>query len=412
MNTALQFSINTDQDLIPAGMPAQRVIEIMLQAPQAAANHNRQRLNLALVIDRSGSMAGEKLEYVKQAAAHVLALLQSQDRAALVAYDDRTTLLAPSQPVTDNNRREMEMAVRTLRSGSTTNLSDGWLAGCQEAAAAANEGMLTRTLLLTDGLANEGITDHEELAKHARELAIRGISTSAFGVGQGFNEHLLEAISNQGGGNFYYIETPSEIPGLFQQEFKELESVSLKDVRVTLPIPPLVNAEVLGGWRSECHNGELSIDLGSMTAGRQQAFYVRVLTPPAGQNEQLAFKASVTGKGENGVELQAEAEVVFRYASQEEAASEPKRQDVLQRFAVVDLADAATEALKLERMGQNDQAGRRVRQALAAHQDHTDPSEASRYEQMARRMEHGMNELDRKASHYDSYKFKRGRESN
>jgi Ca-activated chloride channel homolog len=410
MNT-LQLSLNTDQDLIPVGVPAQRVIEIIIQAPQAGAQTSRQPLNLALVIDRSGSMSGEKLEYVKRAAEHVLDLLQSQDRAALVAYDDEVTLLAPSQPVTDANRREMVAAVRRLRAGSMTNLGEGWLTGCQEAAASAGEGLLTRALLLTDGLANVGITGLEELSQHARELSRRGISTSTFGVGHGFNEHLLEAMSNQGGGNFYYIEAPSEIPTIFRQEFRELESISLRSVQVIIQLPPQVHAEVLGGWRAEITAGVLRIDLGDLTAGRRQEVYVKVLTPPADLLQELVFKAQVSGQDESGAALSAGAQALFRCASPEEAAVEPKRQEVLERFAAVDLADAATEALKLERMGERAQASRLVRQSLQAHQAHAAPAQAARYEQMADRMEHGMSEGDRKAQHYDNYLTKKRRGS-
>jgi Ca-activated chloride channel homolog len=410
LNT-LHFAMKTDQDLIPAGLPAQRIIEMVVQAPQAVVKSQRPPLNLALVIDRSGSMAGEKLEYVKQAALHVLDLLQAQDRAALVAFDDEINLLAPSMPVTDENRAEMRRAIQPLRAGRSTNLSEGWLTGCQEAATSAGEGILTRTLLLTDGQANEGIIDLEELAKHAHQLAVRGVSTSTFGVGHGFNEHLLEAMSNQGDGNFYYIESPADIPNLFRQEFQELSSVTLREVSITIQLPPQVDVQVLGGWRSSCSEGVLRIDLGSLTAARPQEVYVRVLTPPAGQDEQIELEAVVSGMAESGEQVQSEAEVIFRCASPQEVYAEPKREEVLQRFASVEIADVATQALKLERLGENARASKLVRQTMTANLAHMDPAQADRYEQMANRMEHGMNEGDRKSTHFDSYNLKRRRDS-
>jgi Ca-activated chloride channel homolog len=405
-----QFTMHTDQDLIPSATPAQRVIELALQAPQSSGSRASQPLNLALVIDRSGSMSGGKLEYVKQAAEHVLDLLQSQDRAALVAYDDEVILVAPSQPVTLENRREMTRALRALRPGGMTNLSDGWFTGCQEAAGAAQDGMLSRTLLLTDGLANEGITDLEELAQHARQLSVRGISTSTFGVGHGFNEHLLEAMSNQGSGNFYYIETPSDIPSIFRREFQELESVTLRDASISLQIPPQVDVQVLGSWRHACSRGMLRIDLGSLNAGRQLEVYVRVLTPPCASAGELVFQAQLIGKDENGAELVSEAGVVFRYASQAEVAVDPRRMDVLERYASVEMADVATEALKLERMGERRKSSQLVRQNLDANRHAMSPAQASRYEEIADRMEHGLSEADRKAQHANNYNIKRRRE--
>jgi Ca-activated chloride channel homolog len=412
MNT-MQVSIHTDQDLIPQDMPAQRIIEIGLTAPQATANKNRQRLNLALVIDRSGSMSGEPLEYVKQAALHVLNLLQPEDHAAVVAYDDRVTLVAPSQPVTAKNRFEMSREVMSIRTGGSTNLADGWLTGCQEAAASAEPDMLTRTLLLTDGLANAGLTDLEALAVHARQLAVRGVSTSTFGVGYGFNEHLLEAMANQGGGHFYYIETPREIPDLFRREFEEMGAVTLRDVVLTIQLPPQVHTQVLGSWRNDCANGVLTIHVGGLTAERQQELYVKVLTPPSSNllAEDLVFAVEASGIDESGSPISAAGKVTFRYAPSSMADSEPRRQDVIERYAAVEMADVATEALKLERAGERDEASRLVRSSLAANAPNISPAQAASYQQMADQMEHGMSEDIRKARHYENYMIKRRRDS-
>jgi Ca-activated chloride channel family protein len=410
-NQQLKLLVNTDQDLITREVPSQRVLEIVIKAPDAASQTSRPPLNLALVLDRSGSMDGEKLEYVKQAALHVLDLLQEQDRIALVAFDDQILLLSPSLPVTTANREELKNRIRPLRAGGSTNLSDGWLAGCQEVAACAAEGTLNRTLLLTDGQANAGIVDLEELAKHSRELSARGISTSTFGVGHGFNEHLLEAMSNQGNGNFYYIEAPSQIAYLFAREFHELAAVTAREVEIVVDIPQYVNAAVLGGWRCMNNARELHIFLGSLYAGRNQEIYVKLLTPPSTGLDQLAFQVRVSAQGEGGESIVAQAEILFQYASQAQSETEPRRQDVLQRFAGVDLAEIAGEALKLERNGENDKASRLLTQSLEGNRPYIDAAKAREYERMSERMKRGMDEGDRKTSHHESYIQKRRRDS-
>jgi Ca-activated chloride channel family protein len=406
----LKLTLNVDQELIARDMPSQRILEIVLQAPDSPGRLTRPSLNLALVIDRSGSMEHEKLEYVKKAAVHVLDLLSEQDRVALVAFDDEINLLSPSLPVTAENRVDLQNRIRPVEAGGSTNLSGGWLTGCQEIAASVQEGMLNRALLLTDGQANRGITELEELATHARELSRRGISTSTFGVGQGFNEHLLEAMANQGSGSFYYIETPNQIPDLFAREFTELAAVTAREVEVIVDVPAQVNASVLGGWRCETHGGQLHIYVGSLYAGRSQEIYIRLLTPPGGAISQLTFPVSVSVQGEDGETYRQRAELALQYASQAESEAAPRRQDVLQRYAGVDLADTAGEALKLERAGERDKASRLLSLSLDNNRQFADPAKVKEYEDMSRRMKHGMDEFDRKTSHQNAYNQKRRRE--
>ncbi len=405
----LQLHLNTDADLIAREVPSQRVLEISVQAPLAANQSSRSQLNLALVLDRSGSMSGEKLDFVKLAARHVLDLLEEQDHVALVAYDDEINLLSPSTPVTKDNRIELKRRISNIEPGGSTNLSDGWLAGCQEVASAAQEGTLNRAMLLTDGLANAGITDLEELAQHARELSRRGISTSTFGVGQGFNEHLLEAMSNQAGGNFYYIATPNEIPDLFLREFRELVAVTARDVEIIVEAPPHVNIQVLGGWRVDFSEGRLRIFLGNLFSGQTQELFIKLLNPPLGELNELVFTVKIFGKGETGQLYEDRAEFAFQYADQDKVEAAPRKRDVLERFARVDLAEAANEALKLERLGENDKASRLLTQSIEDNRPYIESSQADEYQRMSQIMKHGMDEADRKQSHYNTYTQKRQR---
>ena len=413
MSEPFSFEIHTDLDLVASEVPTQRVLELEVTPPSARIATTRPALNLALVIDRSGSMSGDKIDNVRRAAAHVLDLLNEQDQVAIVAYDDTINVLSPSQHVTPQARSLLKSRIEELAPGNMTNLCGGWLSGCEEIAKGANgsAGQLNRALLLTDGLANVGITDLEEIGMHAGQLLNKGIATSTFGVGLDFNEHLLEHMANQGGGRFYFIAHPHAIPSIFVQELRELAAVTAQAVEVTLEIPAQVDAKVLGSWRSEQNGQTLRLWLGDIPAGQRREVYLRLLIPPQGATAQaeLPITAQVSARGEQGEALAASAQVTFKYAPRLQVAAAPLGQDVIQRFSKVEMADAVTEALKLERAGQREQASQLIGQNLAAAAPYLPKQDQTEFTMLSDSMLNGLDEKARKTRHQQAYATKQRR---
>jgi Ca-activated chloride channel family protein len=406
----LNIQLNSDKKLISKSEKTQRIVEIRLQAPTTSTDDQRPKLNLALVLDRSGSMAGDKLEHVKQAAKHVLDQLQNHDKVALVVYDNEIQVLSKSIQVTNGNCFELKQLISHIRSGNTTNLYGGWLAGCKEIASAADEGSVNRTMLLTDGLANVGETDLEILGQHAFELYKDTISTSTFGVGYGFNEHLLEAMSNRGGGNFYFIEHPNEIRSIFLKEFEELVGISARRVEIRLELPAEVEWQVLGGWSSERKDNQLHIYVGDMLSGRTQEIYLRLQVPADENASKLSLSAKVFGQGEPGQVFEGIAELDFAYDEQVEVEQAAEDRELVERYSQVELADAANEALKLEREGKRERASQMLNESLQRSKPYISPQAASNYQDISNKMRSGLDETHRKRYHQDNYNIKRRKE--
>ena len=207
-------------------------------------------VDVAFALDRSGSMSGEPIQLVKKAVDVAAGLLSERDRAALVVYDNAIDVIHPLQAVSSAARQQLRTALGGVDARGSTNLSDGWMKAClQLADSAAPNGestpRLRRTLLLTDGLANQGITSATELATHAVNLRQRGISTSTLGVGEQFDEVLLAGMAEAGGGNFQFIPTPAELPAFFQRELGRLLATVASNVIITLTFSAGISGRVL-----------------------------------------------------------------------------------------------------------------------------------------------------------------------
>jgi Ca-activated chloride channel homolog len=396
--------LNLDQELTPCEEPSLRILEVVLQAPEAGQAFHRSPLNVALVIDRSGSMSGDKLAFVKQAAGHVVEFLDETDRVALVDYDQDVRVLFPSLPLDRETRPAFLSKIDSIRSGGMTNLAGGWFAGCQQVAGAASSTSVNHVLLLTDGLANVGITDPSRLVNHARELARRGVTTSTFGVGLDFNHHLLEDMANKGEGRFSFIEAPYDIPRLFESEFKDLLTVYAHDLEMTLSYPPDLQVELLGEWSHDCPEpGKLRIFLGSLSAGSRREIFMKLSIPPGSEGAILPLTAGWRAKDQNGAIIESVSERSIRMVSKEQAEAAAKDEDLLQRYAQVDLGHRSTKALKMESEGKGKEAREILFQSLEIHDENITPAERSYYANLAERMDRGMDELDRKRSHHAAY---------
>ncbi len=393
-SNTLNLAIRTDCALVDASAATERFVELAITAAKAPAREDRPPLNIALIIDRSGSMAGEKLSFVKQAACHVLDLLSEPDRVALVAYDDEVLLLAPSQRATLENRKAMRKSIEALRDGGSTDLAGGWLRGAAEVAEWLMDEGVNRALLLTDGLANHGLTDPEEIVKHARELNSRRVSTSTFGVGIDFNEHLLSRMAEHGGGHFYFIESPKQIPGVFRRELGELLATVARDAALDVYTQEGVEAELLGGLPAEKKGGRIRIPLGDLFAGQQRNVYFRLQVPAGVVGSRVELHSELTYLGEDGRETD-RIKAVLLYAPSGEVASAPRIQEVVDRAAEVDLAHAEAEALIMERSG--DYAGATTSlKARACAYAALAPQAAAPVSQRADDLASGLTELERK----------------
>ena len=159
-------------------------------------------------------MQGAKIGYAKKAAAFVIDQLNNDDIVSVVNYDDRVEITSPSQPV--KNKDILKKKIDELSDRGATNLTGGMLEGYAQAESTKKDGYVNRVLLLTDGLANAGITDPAQIKKLVeKKYTEMGIALSTFGLGADYNEDLLTQLAETGRANYYFIDSPDKIPGIF-----------------------------------------------------------------------------------------------------------------------------------------------------------------------------------------------------
>src|SRR5215212_4635939 len=264
-----------EKPLIAAsGGEATLLVRIIAATEDETETSRAAPLDVAFVLDRSGSMQGGKLDLAKEGVDLAVARLRDADRAALVVYDDEVDTVQPLAAATPRLKATLRLALHGVDSGGSTYLSGGWIAGCHQLAEAtpvtnggASATRIRRVILLTDGLANVGILDPGVLARHASELRRRGIATTTVGVGQDFDEGLLSAMAEAGGGNFQYIASPEGLRTFFAHELQELFSVAATGLAIRLALPPGVDAELISAFPVESCGNSLEVAIGDLPAG-------------------------------------------------------------------------------------------------------------------------------------------------
>lgn len=399
----ISITLCPDVPRIYRDIPTQRTVEIALRAPIQSKTKEREALNLALVIDRSGSMSGEKLDYAKRAALFVLDLLDEKDRMAIVAFDGEVFTITPCLNMTQSVRARMKSDIAEIFIGGSTNLSGGWLRGCQLIGEVIAQDHINRCLLLTDGEANIGIVDEAELAMHSRELLVRGVSTSTFGIGVDYNERLLEAMSKHGGGRYHYIQNIEQIPGIFAEELDSLLTMTAREVVLTIDIPKGVSVELMGDWKHQQVEQQLRIFVNDLASEQTRAVYLKVLTPLQADEDKIEFKVTVSAHGEDDISLTATSSVQFVYSDTKDVNSAAVDRAMMERAMQVMLALEAEKALRLELEGRNMAGADTLRSALLEAAPFVNYEISAEYTDMSQRIARGMDPLDRKASHSRNY---------
>jgi Ca-activated chloride channel family protein len=277
---SMKLSVLAAKPVLPAGQTTITHLKVGLTGFDLSSDRARTPLNLAIVLDHSGSMSGEKLAHAKEAAQMTVQALRDDDIVSIVVYDGTIDVIVPATKATQ--RGEICARIAAVQAGSQTALFAGVSKGAEEARKFASKERVNRIVLLSDGLANVGPSSPGELAEVGASLAREGLSVTTIGLGAGYNEDLMTQLAARSDGRHAFIGRPAELAAIFRDELGMMMAVVAQKVTIEVTCDPGVKPVRVIGRPAVIAGGRVTLDLNQIYAGEERYAVLELEVPATG----------------------------------------------------------------------------------------------------------------------------------
>ena len=280
-NGILGVSGHLIQNKVLQGSDGTVGLTLTLQAEEIAStgSDDARNVDMVIVLDRSGSMKGRKINDARQAILELLSGLSAQDRFALVTYSEGVHIASDLLSVTKSNRERMLAAVKRVRAGGGTNIEAGLRTGIRIVTSSSRHENAAKVILISDGLANRGITDVKALSGIAGVAVEKEFAVSTVGVGADFNEQLMTAIADRGTGNYYYLENPEAFAEVFQKEFYRSQTAFITNLKIQIPVKSGIILADAEGYPIHIQNDNAVFYPGNLRSGQFRKLFLTLRVP-------------------------------------------------------------------------------------------------------------------------------------
>ncbi|MBS1702084.1 MAG: VWA domain-containing protein [Armatimonadetes bacterium] len=263
-NQAVGLDVRWGNDVVSSDQTA--VLQVGLSTALVHDRKNLRPLNLSVVIDKSGSMSSaNKMTRVKDAMRTFVSQLRPVDTLSIVVFDDNASVLMPAQKV--SNPQDVERVIDSIQTGSSTNLEAGMKLGYEEVLKNYRKDSTNRVILLTDGIANRGVTSPEEMVAESLGYNDRGVDLSTIGVGEDINRSLLQSLSHQGRGLFHFVADTEDVRKVFQDEIQSLVSPVATDPSVEITYGNGLKLAKIYGYQPKRNGNQLTVNVANLNNG-------------------------------------------------------------------------------------------------------------------------------------------------
>jgi len=359
----LHIDAALDRPVVPANQMEDVVVQITIRPELVHSDRERPPVNLSLVLDRSGSMSGEKMEQAIQAAEVAVGRLGSRDMVSIIIYDDQVDTLVSSQLATREGLASIKSKLRRITARGNTAIYAGLNQAAAELRRHQDNGYINRMILLSDGLANHGPSQVSDFRALGRALAGEDIVISTIGLGLGFNEDIMTTLAEAGQGNTYFVENADDLPRIFAGELGDALNVAATNIEII--VRPCGGARIIKSLGREAElDGDLArFRMPQVYNGLEKLALLEVRAPKGSVgaiNDLIEVEVNYIAVGESRTRSQ-QISVPITYTDEVEHVVAAARKDVAQNVMDNRVAEAKEEAIAYADAGDRDEAAKRLR---------------------------------------------------
>lgn len=362
------LQVAPERDLIYSRGSREVIVQIDLAGRRSDPIH-RTPMNLAIVLDRSGSMQGAKIEKAKQAACVAIDQLGNDDFFSLVIFDNHTEVLIPPNRVgRERSRAALKERIDRIRPGGGTAIFAGVTLGAEQLRRHLDKERVNRVVLLSDGLANVGPSRTSDLADLGRQLRRDGMSATTIGLGDDYHEDLMTALAEASNANYYYVRDAEKLPGIFAEELGAARSIVARGVTIRITAPAGVRVkEIIGRPEIDCTGRTVEIKLPEYFGGDQRRFLARCVAEKSTSESleiatvDLSYEPTAGGQAEPQQQA-----AKIKFTDEERKSDESLRAEIAREVAITKNRLAKELAVKLADEGRSKDAADVLRTQAAA----------------------------------------------
>ena len=410
----LTLRVTPDREYVYRSGPREIIVQVEVEA-RKNDDTRRAPMNLSIVLDRSGSMEGAKLEKARQAAAMAVDKLGDDDIFSLVTYDSDTNLLiAPERVGGQDHREDLKARIHRIQPGGSTALHAGVVLGAKQVRRFFEKERVNRVILLSDGIANVGPSKTSDLASLGRELRSDGIAVSTVGLGDDYNEDLMTALAESSNANYYYVKDAEKLPGVFAQELGAARSLLARSIVIRINAPEGVRLkEIIGRPDIVCRDRVVEIKMPELFGSEKRRFLVRAVAEgkTADAIEAAAVELSyATLSGDRAPAQRQAAKIAF--TDDQKKAESSIQVEVAREHGIVQNRLAKEMAVKLADEGKSKDAVAVLREQMKRNSAAPAPMQVPGIAQENQKLEEAASEIDqggrleksrRKAMQFENY---------